>query len=96
MAETIGWLTDKILISTLKIHHMGLQVERTDVDDSHRSLCRSKLKVLKTQRNDLKEELESLLKDVLRGKVKLKVYRQFKMYNDARYRIPKPPPASGA
>ncbi len=89
MAETIGWLTDKILIAELKIFHTQEQIERKDVDDSHRELCQKRLQVLQTQRNDLKQELHQLWEDVLEGKVKLKVYHQYKMYNDPRFKINK-------
>lgn len=89
MAETIGWLTDKILIAELKIFHTQEQIDRKDVDSSHRELCQKRLQVLQTQRDDLKQELYQLWKDVLEKKVKLKVYRQYKMYNDPRFKINK-------
>jgi hypothetical protein len=89
MAETIGWLTDKIIIAELKIYHTREQLDRTDADESHKQLCRHRLKVLNLQRNDLKKEISQLLKDMIQGKVKPKIYRQFKMYNDPRFRIKK-------
>lgn len=88
MAETIGWLTDKIIIIELKIYHTREQLERTDVNEPHREMCRQRLKILETQRDDLKEELSHLYQNVLDGKTKIKVYRQFKMYNDPRFRMP--------
>ena len=83
MAETIGWLVDKITISELKIYHTREQLERTDVGPEHKELCRKRLEVLRRQNDDLKAELTELYGDVLSGEVKLKIYRQFKMYNDA-------------
>jgi hypothetical protein len=88
MAETIGWLTDKIIISELKIHHMVKQVERVDVNDDHKIMCLKRLSVLQEQRNDLKAELVELFDNVMAGKARLKVYRQYKMYNDPRFRMP--------
>ena len=85
MAETIGWLTDKIIISELKIYHMAEQTVRTDVDEAHKQMCRQKIDVLKLQRDDLKAELDQLLKDTALGKTRPKIYRQFKMYNDPKY-----------
>ena len=38
------------------------------------------------QRDDLAAELTKLAKDVAAGRVALRVYRQFKMYNDPQYR----------
>lgn len=92
MAETVGWLTDKVIISELKIYHMLEQINREGVDESHRKMCRLKLNVLRLQRDDLKHELSLLVKDILNKKVKPKLYRQFKMYNDPRYGISKARP----
>jgi hypothetical protein len=89
MAETIGWLADKITISELKIYHTREQLERTDVGPEHKELCRRRLEVLLRQNEDLKEELSALYADVVSGKVQLKIYRQFKMYNDPRFFIKK-------
>lgn len=89
MAETIGWLTDKILIAELKIFHTQEQIDRQDVEESHRQLCRNRLNILKEQRDDLKEELTHLLSNLIQGKTKISVYRQFKMYNDPRFKIKK-------
>ena len=90
MAETVGWLTDKIIISELKSRHMALQLERTDATPAHMDLCRARLKVLEEQRNDLKAELSKLFSDIAEGKTRIKIYRQFKMYNDPRFRAPDP------
>ena len=87
MAETIGWLTDKILIAELKIYHMREQLDRVDVDETHRQLCENKLEVLYAQRNDLKIELSLLFSDMVQGKTRPKIYRQFKMYNDPKFRV---------
>jgi hypothetical protein len=87
MAETIGWLTDKICVSELKIYHMKEELRREDVSLEHKKMCREKLKVLQMQRDDLKSELEGLFKETVQGKVKPKIYRQFKMYNDPRFLI---------
>jgi hypothetical protein len=44
-----------------------------------------KLERLRQQRADLGDCLDQLLADSLAGKAYFKVYRQFKMYNDARF-----------
>jgi hypothetical protein len=93
MAETVGWLADKITIAELKIYHTLEQLERQDVGPEHKELCRRRLEVLRRQRDDLREELSTLFADVLSGKTKLKIYRQFKMYNDPRFFIKKGPQA---
>lgn len=87
MAETIGSLVDKISIIELKIFHMRKQLERTDAAEDHRVRCRERLAVMNEQRNDLTAELSELSEAVVSGRKRLKVYRQFKMYNDPAYRV---------
>lgn len=89
MAETFGSLVDKISIVNLKIYHMMEQLERTDVDEDFKKNIKNKISILKIQRKDLEDELTSLFDDVLTGRKLMKIYRQFKMYNDPRYRIRK-------
>ena len=84
--ETVGSLVDKLSINELKIYHMEEQNRRTDVDANFHADCESRLSILKMQRDDLKEELQTLMDDVLAGRKKFKVYRQMKMYNDKKYR----------
>lgn len=86
MAETVGWLADKLSIVELKIYHMQEQADRTDRDEEFLAQCRAKVAVLKEQRDDLAAELTQLYGDIVAGRVVPKVYRQFKMYNDAKYR----------
>jgi hypothetical protein len=86
VAETVGSLVDKLSIVELKIFHMAEQAQRTDRPPAFRAQCADRLAVLRLQRDDLSEELTTLLSDVAAGRVVPKVYRQFKMYNDARYR----------
>lgn len=90
MAETVGSLVDKISIMELKIYHMREQVERADVSDEFRQQSSDRLAILQLQRDDLAEELRLLLDDIASGRVVPKVYRQFKMYNDPRYRRSSP------
>lgn len=91
MAETVGWLADKLSIVELKRFHMREQAERADVTDEFRQQCRQKLDVLTEQRDDLAAELTQLLGEIASGRVVPKVYRQFKMYNDPKYRVPGTP-----
>ncbi len=86
MAETVGWLADKISIMELKIYHMREQTEREDATPEFRAQCDEKLAVLQLQRDDLAAELGTLLRDLASGRVVPRVYRQFKMYNNPEYR----------
>lgn len=86
MAETVGSLADKLSIVELKIYHMQEQVERPDVTDAFRAQAEDKLAILRLQRDDLAQELTTLLADIAAGRVVPKVYRQYKMYNDPAYR----------
>ncbi len=93
MAETIGWLCDKLSIIELKLYHMREQADRADVTEEFRTLCRNKVAVMIEQRDDLATELTQLIGDIASGRVVPKVYRQFKMYNDPQYRTATPPGA---
>jgi hypothetical protein len=85
VAETIGWLADKLSIVELKIYHMREQAERDDRPAEFRARCLDRLTVLEEQRDDLAAELTRLASDIAAGRVTPKVYRQFKMYNDPQY-----------
>jgi hypothetical protein len=86
MAETVGSLVDKISIVELKVFNMQKQIERSDATEEHRQACGKRLEILKEQSRDLQNELSDLFSLVLAGKKHMKVYRQFKMYNDPAYR----------
>jgi len=86
MAETLGSLTDKISIIQLKIFHMKEQLERKDAGEDHKEAVRGKLRVMDAQKKDLEDELTELFYGVAEGRATLKIYRQFKMYNDPAYR----------
>ena len=85
MAETVGWLVDKITIAELKIFHMQEQASRTDKPDAFRRQCEERLTVMRVQRDDLAVELSQLVAAMAAGRVVPKIYRQFKMYNDPQY-----------
>jgi hypothetical protein len=84
-SETAGSMIDRLSIMALKIHAMRLQTQRADVDDAHLVASRAKLERLLQQRADLAACLDVLLADAAAGRAYFKVYRQFKMYNDARF-----------
>jgi hypothetical protein len=81
-SETAGAMVDRLSILSLKVHHMGLQTRRTDVDGAHREACSAKQRQLEGQRNDLATCLDRLLDEIVQGTGYFKIYRQFKMYND--------------
>lgn len=81
-SETAGSMLDRLSILGLKIYHMRLQTERTDVDQAHIDNCRVRLTRFLEQRGDLAGCLDRLLTEVARGEAWFRVYRQFKMYND--------------
>ncbi|MCB1175499.1 MAG: DUF4254 domain-containing protein [Leptospiraceae bacterium] len=81
-SETPAWVIDRLSILALKIYHMREQTIRQDVDQDHIQSCEQKLNVLLEQRRDLSQSLDELLDDIEKGKRKMKVYRQMKMYND--------------
>ncbi len=82
-SETPGGIIDRLSILSLKVFHMNVQAERADVDEAHRARCRERAAILAAQRADLTRALAELLDDLFAGRKTMKLYRQFKMYNDA-------------
>jgi hypothetical protein len=80
--ETIAWAVDRLSILALKVYHMSLEANRESASEEHRSNCQAKLDVLLTQQEDLSTSINQLLTDIENGDVKMKVYKQMKMYND--------------
>ena len=81
-SETPGSVIDRLSILSLKVFHMREQSERLDVDPAHIQKSRDRLKVLTQQHADLTVALQNLLDDLYAGRKQMKIYRQFKMYND--------------
>jgi hypothetical protein len=81
-SETAGSMVDRISILSLKIHHMTIQAQRTDVDETHRGKANARVEILQEQRSDLVECLIYLFQGMSQGTAYYKIYRQFKMYND--------------
>jgi hypothetical protein len=80
--ETPGSVIDKLSILSLRIFHMEEQVFRTDATEEHRAKVKAKLEILHEQHLDLSNSLKELLEDIFTGRKRMKIYRQFKMYND--------------
>ena len=81
-SETPGSIVDRISIMSLKVYHMDEDSRRDDIDSEHRQRSLHRLAVLKLQRHDLYGALVQLLADYLAGRKRMKLYKQFKMYND--------------
>lgn len=82
-SETAGSMVDRLSILALKIFHMQAQTTRADASVEHRALCVDRLARLVLQRSDLARCLDTLLDRAAEGRAFWRVYRQFKMYNDA-------------
>jgi hypothetical protein len=80
--ETIAWAVDRLSILALKVYHMSLEANRDSASEEHRANCQAKLDVLLAQHMDLSTSINQLLSDIENGDVKIKVYKQMKMYND--------------
>ena len=81
-SETPGSIVDRISIMSLKVYHMDEDSRRDDIEAAHRERSLQRLAVLRLQRSDLFAALGELLADYLAGRKRMKLYRQFKMYND--------------
>jgi hypothetical protein len=80
--ETPGSAIDRLSILSLRRYHMQEQADRADAADEHRAKARQRLEVIGAQHADLSNSLAELLADIFAGRKRLKVYFQFKMYND--------------
>ena len=81
-SETPAWCIDRFSILSLKIYHMSIEASRAGASEEHKLQCTQKLNVLLEQKKDLSTAIDQLLSDIENGKVKMKLYKQMKMYND--------------
>ncbi|NJN49888.1 MAG: DUF4254 domain-containing protein [Polaribacter sp.] len=81
-SESPAWAIDRLSILALKIYHMQIEFDRTDVSIEYHQKCAQKLSVLLEQQEDLSTAIDALLKDIANGDKYMKVYKQMKMYND--------------
>ncbi len=81
-SETPGSIIDRISIMSLKVYHMKEDSERDDIDEEHCQRSLQRLAILKYQRHDLCTALEQLMTEYRNGRKRMKLYKQFKMYND--------------
>ncbi|WP_164101896.1 DUF4254 domain-containing protein [Candidatus Laterigemmans baculatus] len=80
--ETPGSAIDRLSIMALRIYHLREQLDRTDVDETHRESVGKKVQQCEEQKRDLATALAELISDLERGVKRHKIYRQCKMYND--------------
>ena len=80
--ETPAWAVDRLSILALKVYHMRQEAERLSASEEHRMKCSAKLNVLLEQKTDLMTSINQLLAEIENGEVKMKTYKQMKMYND--------------
>jgi hypothetical protein len=82
-SETAGAMIDRLSILALRTFHMAREASRDDATDAQRASWGDRHARLKLQRQDLERCLDTLLTEAAAGRAFWKVYRQFKMYNDA-------------
>jgi len=80
--ETPGSAIDRLSILSLRLYHMLEQLDRDDATQEHKDKVQNRLVTINEQHHDLANSLQELLDDIAAGRKRLKVYRQFKMYND--------------
>jgi hypothetical protein len=80
--ETPGSAIDRLSILALRLYHMQEQADRPDASPDHIQKVTARLAILREQHADLSQSLQELLDDIFAGRKRMKVYRQFKMYND--------------
>ena len=79
-SETPGSIIDRLGVLGLKRYHVAEAVAACDPAD--RPAMQARLDTLEEQVSDLMDCLERLLADILAGRVRLKLYRQVKVYRD--------------
>jgi hypothetical protein len=85
-SESPGMIIDRLSILALKNYHMNLQTKRQDVDETHRQNCQQKWLVLVEQKNQLLACLQQFIDEIQAKTRTFRIYHQFKMYNDPKYR----------
>lgn len=81
-SETPGMIIDRLSIIALKAYHMSQQVNRDDVDSTHKQTCLAKLEIINAQQRQLQQCLQQFLEEIINKTRTFRVYHQFKMYND--------------
>jgi flagellar motility protein MotE (MotC chaperone) len=80
--ETPGSVIDRLSILALRIYHMEEYSQREGLDEEQMEKIAQRLAILQEQHKDLSASLVELLDDIVAGRKRLKVYRQFKIYDD--------------
>lgn len=80
--ETPAWAVDRLSILALKVYHMEIEATRATATAEHQQKCQAKLNVLLEQKKDLSLAIDQLLENIEHGSIKIKTYKQMKMYND--------------
>lgn len=81
-SETLGSVIDRVGILILRSFHLDEETRRSSADEAHRSKASFKLEIARLQLADLIECGKRLSADLLEGRVRHRVYRALKMYND--------------
>jgi len=80
MAETLGSLIDKLSIKSLRYWHLEESIQSEDISDTKTKELKEKLDLVDSQRQELRDEINSFLVAALAGDVKIcdekvKLYR---------------------
>ena len=79
-SETPGSIIDRLTVLALKRYHVAEALSACDPQDQ--PAMQARLDTLEEQFTDLSGCLETLLRDIVAGRVRLKLYRQVKVYRD--------------
>lgn len=82
--ETPGSAIDRLSIMSLRIYHLHDRLTDCELDPALRSEVEQRLHRCHQQQTDLSQALSQLLQDIWQGRKQLKLYRQMKLYNDAK------------
>jgi hypothetical protein len=74
VAETLGSLADKLAIKAIREYHLKEKYSAKD----------KRLKLVRSQKKDLTEEIDSFIKNALKGRVRIRE-QKIKLYNPKDY-----------
>lgn len=80
--ETPGSVFDRLSIIALRVHHLDIEIQRTDATPDHTRACAEKRAHVQERAEDLIISLQKLLSDILGGRLRIRCYNQHKLYND--------------
>ncbi len=85
-SESFGSIIDRFSIMYLKHFYMFQLINNSNLEESLKASCKTKLSLIENQKADLKYFLQELIEDMYSKRRAFKIYKQFKTYNNPKLR----------